>query len=112
MDEPEDGDCFVVAFKLCDENEWMLCHGTVTRAADGVRHEHAWVEVRGKLSVPVDGRVVEVPSVLAVDRANGHDVTLPALAFRNLGQISDVVEYTPDEARALALQTGHFGPWG
>jgi hypothetical protein len=48
---------------------------------------------------------------LAVERSNGHDAELPAAFYRNVGKAHDVREYTPEQARMLAHEAGHFGPW-
>jgi hypothetical protein len=107
--EEATGDCFVVAFGLCQEHGWTLCHGLVVRPSDGVAHPHAWAErTEHTARSLVDG---ETSWRLAVERSNGHDAELPAAFYRNVGKAHDVREYTPEQARMLAHEAGHFGPW-
>jgi hypothetical protein len=113
-DEQETGDCFIVAFKLALKHGWTLCHGTVVRPADGLHHQHAWcegAETRTIASYMHGLREYTYTDTYATDRSNGNDVTIHASLYRNLGRAHNIVEYTPDEARAHALRTGHYGPW-
>jgi len=110
------GDCFVVAFNLvvnANDDRQRLCHGTVVREYDRLAHQHAWVEETDTYDVPVqDGSdTIPIRHTQAFDKANGHNVELPADLYRKLGKASDVVEYTREQAMALAIETGHYGPW-
>lgn len=111
--EPELGNCFPVAFRLCCDHGYILCHGTVKRPDDGLRHAHAWVEHTDTYDVPLhDGSgTVEVELTVAIDKSNGHDMTLPVEVYHRVGRTEDVERYTRDQAMRLAVQTGHYGPW-
>ena len=110
-----DGDCFPVAFNLvlAGDERMRLCHGTVVRSTDGLAHQHAWVESTETYDVPLyDGTgTMPVRHTQAYDKANGNDHELPADLYRKIGKAMDVHEYTADQARVLALSTGHYGPW-
>lgn len=114
--EVADGDCFPVAYRLAiaeHAGDVRLCHGLVVREHDGLAHPHAWVEVTATHDVPVldTDRTMPVTLTVAIDKANGHDVSLPAVVYRKVGQAHDVVEYEPLRAMTLAVSSGHFGPW-
>ena len=103
------GDCFSVALWLVKENPtWRLCHGTVVRDEDGLHHSHAWCEYDEVVNFPNFGPAT---FVVAVDKANGHDVSLPAPFYRKVGQAHDVTEYDAITACRLAVRHGHYGPW-
>lgn len=100
------GDCSVVAFTMGTSPDALprskVVHGhPIGRGgeAEGLRYWHAWVEV----TTPA-GTVV-------VDYSNGLEVVMPRTRYYRLGQIRDVRRYTPDQARAMAAEWGHLGPW-
>lgn len=108
------GDCYPSAFRLARSIEGsVLVHAEVWHEQTGW-HGHAWTEVEEEHQVPRGDRPGEFVAMrlrLALDRANGLDVSLPAGAYRNFGRARNVVEYSPEEAARLALDSGHFGPW-
>lgn len=113
MTEQATGDCFVVAFRLVvDSDEYRLCHGTVLRQEDGLRHWHAWVEqeMEATFLLP-DGGTIEAPLHVAIDKANGNDVMLPVAVYYKFGRVDDLTTYSRVEAMRLAVSHGHYGPW-
>jgi hypothetical protein len=100
------GDCFESALMflaLLDtevEAGIFLVHGVVRHPDSGLRHVHAWVERHE------DGRAPEV-----IDHANGLRYEGSAVTYYAIGGITQTVKYTPREARRLAVETEHFGPW-
>jgi len=118
-----EGDCFKVAFDIVvhehrDDDTYRLCHGTVERDTDGLRHAHAWVEhVESLMLPPVDQRppgfehLQDTHMDMVIDKANGHDAHLPRVWYYRVGQVADVRRYTSVEAARLAVRTRHYGPW-
>lgn len=113
---PSHGDCSQVAFHAVyeafkrDDDTLTLCHGQVTGTdgpVKGVRFFHAWVEQ--ELRFPGS----EARFVLAIDRSNGSDVSLPRELYYRAGKIDpdEVARYTPKEAIVAALNAEHYGPW-
>lgn len=96
-----EGDCYLVAGHLImdadDADGYVLCHGTATGQGPiaGVAFDHAWVEKAG----------------MAIDKSNGLDAILPVESYYAIGDVRDVVRYTPTEARQMMREHGHFGPW-
>ncbi len=94
------GDCYRLALLhaagLDSEGEpgVMLCHGWAV--SKGKRIGHAWVELQG------GAWVVE---------CTHENRVFPGDAYRERFEVSGVVRYTPEDARALAVRSGHFGPW-
>ena len=78
-----------------------VVHGLVTGTGggiEGVRYGHAWVEYEG----------------IAFDFAQGGDpVSVPVETYYAVGQIDplETVRYSVREARRLAVQHRHYGPW-
>lgn len=97
------GDCYQAAFNLATAGGkgLSLYHGTVTGqgALSGVPYGHAWVEREGS------------PFATVLDHSNGRELEMPAPVYRAIGRARDLRRYSPEEARALALRTGHYGPW-
>lgn len=95
------GDCYVAAIDLMcmipRELEPRLVHATVTGQGPiaGVRFGHAWVEI---------GQV-------AFDFSNGREIAMRAGRYREIGEASDVREYTRTEAAEHIRRTEHAGPW-
>lgn len=119
--EVADGDCYPVAYRFLVGTNLptvRLCHGTVIRPSDGVRHTHAWIEHTTTEDVPVnddwlpgDVRTVPVTMTVVVDQANGNNVMMSAAAYYKLGRVHDVTRYTKSEAMRIAVSVGHYGPW-
>lgn len=102
------GDCYVVAGNLVTgfgevPEGAVLCHGTAVgqEQIEGIEFGHAWVEYL----CPATGMPV------VIDKANGNDLTLPAVVYYKVGEIRDVTRYKPQEARAMMLKHKHYGPW-
>lgn len=66
----------------------------------GRRYWHAWAEAEH----PVHGLVV-------IDLTVGDGIMLAVEDYRREGQIEHAWSYTPDQARAMMLYHGHYGPW-
>ena len=122
--EKKDGDCFKVAASIValfdcqfaltksefaatelvraigrEEYNVYLTHGWVTRPTDGVRHEHAWVEI---------------PDVrLVIDYSNGLEVMTPIAHYYKAGKVNPacIKQYGYDETRQLLVKHEHYGPW-
>jgi hypothetical protein len=115
-----DGDCFEVAFlymldlKDADEiRKTRLCHGYVQGTKHPFRHTHAWIEVTEQMPVQSGVRAHAITLVMVIDRANGHDITLPRDYYYQLGKIdSDQVErYGRPAAQVQAATYSTYGPW-
>ena len=113
------GDCYEASFNWIYDNclsfaatrkgdsGIYLVHGEVRGSPgspiEGIRYGHAWIE---------DGEQVH-------DVANGKSVTLPKMVYYGLGGVypdrppfkPNLHHYTPEEARRMILQFGHYGPW-
>ena len=74
-----------------------LVHGEVTGQGriEGVRYGHAWVEI---------GDAV-------IDPSNGRMICMRKCFYYEIGEISTVVRYSPEEARQLLVKNLHYGPW-
>ncbi len=99
-----DGDCFIVAANLATDDrggvELTLCHGQPIGRGEanlGQRYDHAWVEHGDKV----------------IDNSNGLRLLVSRGAYYSLGRIdaTAVRRYTPQQARVLMLEHGHYGPW-
>lgn len=100
-----DGDCFEVAGRMAldramskeHDPSFRVCHGqpTGTGKLAGQVFHHAWVEI---------GDIV-------IDQSNGRNYVGRREDYYRAGNITQVSRYTAHEARALMLQTEHFGPW-
>lgn len=109
------GDCYVVAAQLVAFGDprfdgARLVHASVLGQGpiEGVRHGHAWVEVRAV--VPNAGGF-RTTTWVAVDWSNGKQIEMKASEYRRLGQAENVRTYTAAQASALMLDSGTFGPW-
>jgi len=106
------GDCFEVAGRLVLAVDGVvLVHGRVVGASGpltGVEHWHAWVEYDEVVPFP-DGRRGALR--LVVDRSNGHDVTLPAEYYYEVGQVRRTHRYERGQALAQMVRHEHWGPW-
>jgi len=98
------GDCMETAGRLIMDFGFLaerpgakLIHAIVEGQGPlaGRRFVHAWVEAGG----------------MAIDRSGGRDIELPALLYRLIGNVEQVHEYTPEQAREMMVETGTFGPW-
>lgn len=113
------GDCFKVAWKIVfdsDDPSYRLCHGTVERDTDGLRHAHAWVEHVETITLPDERspgfeHLQDTHMDMVIDRANGNNAHLPRVWYYKVGRVADVQEYTRDEAIVHAMRTAHYGPW-
>lgn len=103
------GNCYDAHFLalLDGKEDGKLCHGQVYSKRLGY-HGHCWIEQERHLDV--EGHRVEI-GTWCKDMANGHDALLPQALYYQAGKIQHVKRYTLEEAAALAVQTGHFGPW-
>jgi len=105
-----DGDCFVVAFRLVMDMEGAtLVHGEVSHGDfPELRFTHAWIEQQVEL-------LPGVRMTLVIDRSNGRNVQIPKELYYLFGRIVDepgkLARYTRDQARRMAFETGHYGPW-
>ncbi len=104
------GDCYEVAGDEAMRRKFSgstarfrVVHADVFSTAMRNWHGHAWVEERRDLG----GIMVW----FAVDNSNGNDVDIPAGAYRHLGKVRDVREYTVAEACGHMLRTEKYGPW-
>lgn len=104
----ENGDCFEVHGKaiLHRSETGMLCHGTVEHPKVG-RHWHCWIEKQMELPAPVGVVTLDV----CLDISNGRDIELPLVVYYAAGSVADVKRYAPDEAVAMMVERGTFGPW-
>jgi hypothetical protein len=102
------GNCYPAAYRIADRADELglvnpvVCQGTCTPrtgALKDVPYSHAWVEAETPF-----GR-------LAYDYSSHNQVQMPADMYRGMGRLTAVTEYTPEEARAAALRTRHYGPW-
>lgn len=85
-----------------EPDKWTLCHGTALgRAgeAKGIWFGHAWLEH--------DGEAID----MARDEFGPEGLRIPVEVFRQIGNVCDVTEYTPDEAILHMTRFKHFGPW-
>ena len=83
--------------------------GSPGSAIEGKRFGHAWVEADmpgWKAQFPG-----HAPLRVAYDYSSGKSVELPASLYRQLGQVTDVHEYTDAEALIKMVETQHYGPW-
>lgn len=106
--ENKGGDCFVAAidcarqlsrrYKTRDKAVFV-CHGIVTGEGpiEGVKYEHAWVEVGNKV----------------YDWSNGNTHTVMISYYYQRGKIEpgEVHRYLFEEAIAKLTEHKHYGPW-
>ena len=111
MSQEGHGDCFAVALRAqADDPTLTLCHGTVERWTDGLRHWHAWVEETRTLTNPMHP-AFSFNVVTCIDNSNGNHAELPQGMYYNAGRIEDVRRYTREEAIRLMCEYKHMGPW-
>ena len=100
-----DGDCFqanaeTVLALATEINPAILeiVHGLVTNPETGQRHIHCWAEVNREM---------------AVDRSNGHSVTIQRNLYYLIGEIDEeeLIRYSVLEMRRQLAETGVWGPW-
>lgn len=87
-----------------ERSPWRVVHGLPVGTGgdvEGVRHWHAWVEVRTP-----EGHLV-------LDLSNGKELRVPRALFYAVGRLDEdlVWRFTPAEAAAEANRHGHCGPW-
>jgi len=72
-----------------------LVHAIVTgqKAIEGIRYGHAWIEENGEAYDP------------------GLQLHIPAELYRQIGQASDIKEYSYLEMKQQIDIHKHFGPW-
>ena len=78
----------------------VLCHGMVVGTKGvllGTKYDHAWVEIEG--------------AELVYDNSGGANVICPRDVYYAVGNVTDVRRYTREEASAMMLKHGHYGPW-
>lgn len=108
-----DGDCFPAAYHSAMDEGGVVVHGVVRGQGEvaGMYFDHAWAEVEGDLipGVPAEARV----HVTVIDRSNGNDVSMPAVAYYALGGITEdrVRRYELKKYHELILEAGHYGPF-
>jgi hypothetical protein len=100
-----------------DRPNMRLVHGFVTGTGggiEGVRYPHAWLEY----DVPLPDewadkgmQPIRMAMDLTTDERLKEPLELPADLYRSFGQAVVLAEYTEDEARKLAVEKGHWGPW-
>ncbi len=93
------GLCYTAALawvRECEEEDWVVVHGTVLSNNEKHRIEHAWCE-RGDcvvdLARPIGGRII------------------PRDDYYRLSKPEVCKVYSADDARILALRNRHDGPW-
>lgn len=103
------GDCYEAAGKFIAEqlmmgrgDGYVLVHGEVRGQGPlmGVNFGHAWV--------------IDVATDSVIDKSNGRDINMPRFIYYAIGGVEDIGnyhEYTAEEARAVMLKTGNYGPW-
>lgn len=112
-DEPT-GDCYEAAARFLldagtfgDADTLRLVHGVVSGQGPlrGRRIDHAWVEA----VAPGVHRVHD----MIIDRSNGRDLRLSRGLYYAVGKIEtgECRYCTFEEARAMVLKHGHYGPW-
>jgi len=105
-----DGDCYRVAADFVIDSKFLqskstgndrvfLVHGMVTGQGpiNGLRYDHAWVEVGGEV----------------IDRSNGKNIHLSQTLYYAFGRISeeDLRRYSCKETAKNLLLHKHYGPW-
>lgn len=104
------GDCYRQAVLLAEELEAELgpdleitiVHGLVTGTggeAEGIRYNHAWVEVN---------------RALCADRSQGGSpVTVPVGLYYGIGSVDpdETHRYCLEQAHRHMVDLGHYGPW-
>jgi hypothetical protein len=117
QDRPQgDGDCFEAAVRVMsqltheEKKRARICHGVPMGQGEieGVRFDHAWVEVETDMKKP-DGS----PFYLVYDHSNGRELVLPRDLYYEVGQMKeeDVKRYTASDAIDKMNETGIYGPW-
>lgn len=94
------GDCYEVhanAFVngFLEEAGGLLCHGTVWHPKVGW-HGHCWLELNEDV---------------VADYSNGHGVVVRRETYYAIGKVKNVSRYGIEQARALVLKEGTYGPW-
>ena len=98
------GDCYNIhgnmiadMFLKHESDGWLLCHGQAIGRGDikGIKHGHAWLEFDG----------------MVFDYGNGLNVTMRKEKYYKLGQLTNVIKYTPLQAVKLLSETQHYGCW-
>ncbi len=97
------GDCFEVAFlaawKLADSGvDVSLVHSRPLGQGkiSGRRHAHGWIEVGDAI----------------IDHSNDKEVVVRRELYYAIARFQEEpLRYSFDEARRLAVETEHYGPW-
>lgn len=92
------GDCFKTAADfVASHSDATLVHATVRGQGplEGMRYEHAWIEVGD----------------LAIDLSNGNLITLPAVLYRKAADLTHERRYDQQQTCRLLITEGHYGPW-
>jgi len=112
------GDCFQAAAnllfdKFVDNPDARICHGVPLGRGgiEGIRFDHAWVEVDELQGTLPNGR--EIWDRTVYDYSNGNEVVMPAALYYHYGNIEseDVRRFTAKEALEKMKETGFYGPW-
>jgi hypothetical protein len=93
----------VLMLEACEEDltDLCVCHGMVTRATDGYRHIHAWMEFNIK------------GNPFVIDFANGMRFFGPVEAYRWMGEITEeeTVHYNLKDLKECLIVHETYGPW-
>lgn len=104
------GDCYEAAFKFIMD----ACNFTPENSKRYIL-VHAEVMGQGEIAGTTFGHAFVVKDMaLVIDRSNGRNIEMPAFFYYAIGQIQDIGnehQYTWEEARAKALESGTYGPW-
>jgi len=97
------GDCYEAAGRYIatadlGDDTMRLCHGTAMGQGPiaGIRHGHAWIELN---------------DILVLEVANGNHLLIPRSVYYAMGEIENIVRYSPREAAEQMVQQEHWGPW-
>lgn len=113
-----DGDCFQAAVnlffdKFADNPSARICHGVPLGRGEieGIRFDHAWVEVDESQGTLPDG--TEIWDTVVYDYSNGNEVVIPAALYYHIGKIrpQDVKRFTAKEALEKMDKLRFYGPW-
>jgi hypothetical protein len=87
-----------------------ICHGVPMGRGpiEGIRFDHAWVEVVEQPDSDWDDPVVTV-----YDFSNGSERVIPAFLYYKIGDINpkDVKRYTDKQAYEKMEEKRFYGPW-
>jgi hypothetical protein len=106
-------DCFTLALLTLTTSENQDCrlvHGWVTSSFTGESIQHAWCEMPA-IATYDDGS--EGPIIVAIDltQVDVRARVIPAEMLYEKIKAHDLKRFTKAEAVALAIATGHDGPW-